>query len=215
MGEEHLRIWEGLFRNALDLLDSARQAGAPLENWSFGGGTVLMRRYRHRISKDVDIFVPDVQCLGYFSPRLSSRAESLTSKYQEDSRFIKLYFAEGEIDFVASAPLTARPTIVETVLGREVNVETSAEIVAKKVWHRGAEFAARDLFDLALVATREPAALKAIRPMLRERRDAILDRVARYDKPLRTTFAALETLEFRPSYDECLAIVRKVLSAKA
>ena len=53
---------------------------------------------------------------------------------------MKLIFSEGEIDFVVSAPLTKHPTAVEMLFGREVHVETSAEIVAKKVWHRGVGF---------------------------------------------------------------------------
>jgi len=60
-----------------------------LTAWSFGGGTVLMRRYRHRVSKDVDIFVPDPQYLGYLSPRLNDAADSLTSKYLETANSVK------------------------------------------------------------------------------------------------------------------------------
>lgn len=43
----------------------------------------------------------------------------------------------GEIDFVASPNLTAQPYDEWTLLGRTVKVETAAEIVAKKLWHRG------------------------------------------------------------------------------
>jgi hypothetical protein len=32
-------------------------------DWTFGGGTVLMLRHKHRISRDVEIFVPDPQYL--------------------------------------------------------------------------------------------------------------------------------------------------------
>lgn len=39
--------------------------------WTFGGGTVLMLRYGHRVSKDIDIFVPNPQYLGYVNPRIS------------------------------------------------------------------------------------------------------------------------------------------------
>jgi hypothetical protein len=143
LAEDRLKIWETLFQRALVLIDSAGDAGATLKNWSFGGGTVLMRRYRHRFSKDVDIFVPDPQYLNYLTPRLNDKAESLTTDYLEQAGFLKLRFPEGEIDFVASAPLTNEPTVVEILFGREVQVETSTEIVAKKVWHRGERFTAR------------------------------------------------------------------------
>jgi len=91
---------------------------------------------------------------------------------------VKLYFPDGEIDFIASAPLTEGPTTVETVLGRRIHVQTTAEIVARKVWHRGRELTARDMFDLALVAAREPAAIERIAGILRERREVIRQRFA-------------------------------------
>lgn len=42
MAEDRLKIWETLFQRALKLIDSAGSAGITLEDWSFGGGTVLM-----------------------------------------------------------------------------------------------------------------------------------------------------------------------------
>ena len=211
MAEDRLKAWELLFRRALEIVDSVAASGTRFDDWSFGGGTVLMRRYRHRTSKDVDIFVPDPQYLGYVSPRLNDTAESLTSKYLESANSVKLFFAEGEIDFIASAPLTEKPTVIESILERRVHVETTAEIIAKKVWHRGREFTARDIFDLAFVATREPRAIESIRPILRERGKIIRSRIATGEKALRTAFSGLDTLEFKPGYDECVRIVEDVL----
>ena len=211
MTEDRLIAWEILFRRALEIVDSVAASGTRFDDWSFGGGTVLMRRYRHRISKDVDIFVPDPQYLGYVSPRLNDRAESLTSKYLETAISVKLFFPEGEIDFIASAPLTKDPTVDETIFGRRVRVETTAEIIAKKVWHRGREFTARDIFDLAIVATTQPGAIDSIRPILRERREMIRARMAAGAKALRTAFSGLDTLDFRPDFDECVRIVEDVL----
>ena len=211
MAEDRLRSWEVLFGRALALIDSVADAAPPLDDWTFGGGTVLMRRYRHRYSKDVDIFISDPQYLPYLSPRVSAKAEALTDKYLEQSGFVKLYFPEGEIDFVVSRSLTPDPFVGETVLGRSVRVETSAEIIAKKVQHRAAEFTARDLFDLALVALKEPDALTGIRDIFDDKREAIVSRLQTHDAPLRKTFAALETADFQPSYDECVAIAKRVL----
>ncbi len=211
MADRRLRIWQGLFEAALSILDAAHAAGAPARGWSFGGGTVLMRRHRHRVSKDVDIFVPDPQWLGYLTPRLNERAESLAPNYVEQAGFVKLYFGEGEIDFVVSRFMTGDPTITETILNRTVETETSAEIIAKKVWHRGEEFTARDLFDFAIVARKEPKAIAAITPVLDARRDALTRRLAARDAALREDFAALDVLDFSPSYDECLDLLRKSL----
>ena len=214
MAEDRLKIWETLFQRALALIDSVARSGVSFEPWSFGGGTVLMRKYRHRFSKDIDIFVPDPQYLGYVSPRLNDTAESMTPDYVEQANFIKLQFPEGEIDFIASAPLTANPTVAETLFGHVVRVETATEIIAKKLWHRGAEFRARDLFDLALVAQKEPQALKEIEPVFRDRRAAVLARIASADEQLRDEFAQLELLDYRTDYDACLAIVKKTFSLR-
>ncbi|MBY0264954.1 MAG: nucleotidyl transferase AbiEii/AbiGii toxin family protein [Burkholderiales bacterium] len=211
MADERLNAWETLFRRALVLIDSVSAAGGSLGEWSFGGGTVLMRRHHHRFSKDIDIFVNDPQCLGFLSPRLSDVAESLTTHYIEQSGFVKLYFPEGEIDFVASGPLTQQPTRTEQLLGRVVAVETSAEIVAKKVWHRGEQFTARDIFDLAMVLEKEPQALAEIRPILHDRRTAILDRIAAHRPRLQEDFEALEVLDYRRSFDECVDLVTRAL----
>lgn len=211
MAEDRLKLWETLFQRALLLIDSARASGATLDNWSFGGGTVLMRRHHHRFSKDIDIFVLDPQCLPYLSPRLNDIAESLTPDYVEQADFLKLNFPEGEIDFVASAPLTENATVIEVLFGREVRVETSSEIIAKKVWHRGDRFTARDIFDLALVAEKEPEALWKIRPILRDRRETILARIGAQESTLRETFAALEVLDYRRSFDECVELTKKAL----
>ena len=212
MTEARLKIWETLFQLALQLIDSAIAAGGTLNNWSFGGGTVLMRRHHHRFSKDVDIFVPDPQILPYLSPRLSDAAESMTTNYIEQAGFIKLVFDEGEIDFVASAPLTENPTTAEILFGRPVQIENSSEIIAKKVWHRGVEFTARDLFDLAMVIELEPEALISIRPILRDRREVVLKRLSEHSTSLREAFAALDAMNYRRTYDECVDLAKEALN---
>lgn len=146
------------------------------------------------------------------TPRLNERAGELTTDYVEEAQSLKLRFPEGEIDFVTSAPLTDKPTVSETLFGRMVAVETSAEIVAKKLWHRGERITARDIFDLAVVAEQEPESLFAIKPIMRGRRDIVLWRIATQDANLRETFAALEVLDYRRNYDECVRIVRDALA---
>lgn len=209
MADDRLKIWETLFQRALVLIDSVGKAGITLSDWTFGGGTVLMRRYQHRLSKDIDIFIPSPQYLNYLSPHLNDTAEEMTGDYTLQAEYLKLQFPEGEIDFVVSAPLTHDPVITETIFGRKVMVETSMEIVAKKVWHRGDRFRARDIFDLALIAEKEPAALTSIAPVLRDRRDVILAWIDAKESGLRDEFANLEVLEYRRNFDECLAIVKK------
>jgi hypothetical protein len=90
-------------------------------------------------------------------------------------------------------------------------VETSAEIVAKKLWHRGEQFTARDLFDLALVAEKEPSTLWPIKPVLESRRHPVLRRIESQEAALREAFAALEILDYSRSFEECVELVRKAL----
>ena len=212
MADERLNAWEALFQRALQILDSAPRAGTMLRDWSFGGGTVLMRRHRHRLSTDIDIFIPDPQLIGHLSPRLNPAIESLTSDYDEQANSLKLYFPQGEIDSVVSGFLTANPVAIERIHGRDVNVETSAEIIAKKVWYRGAELTARDLFDFALVADREPWMLAIARNVLHARRTAVLEQIIDREEALREDFAALDVLDFRPSFEGCVRAVRKAMA---
>jgi hypothetical protein len=121
----------------LKLIDEIAAYGRAEPFWTFGGGTVLMFRHGHRLSKDIDIFVPDPQTLGFVTPRLSVVAESIAAEYIETSDFVKLYFPQGEIDFVAAPNLTKPAYEIQSIIGRQVTVETSAEIIAKKLWHRG------------------------------------------------------------------------------
>ena len=63
-------VWQGLMQHAYSLIDEIEVHGIQNPFWTFGGGTVLMLRYRHRMSKNIDNFVPDPQYLGFVSPRL-------------------------------------------------------------------------------------------------------------------------------------------------
>jgi predicted nucleotidyltransferase component of viral defense system len=205
-------VWQTLLLHAFTLIDEIARLGTPDPFWTFGGGTVLMLRHNHRMSKDIDIFVPDPQYLGFVSPRLSDVAESVSQDYVEGPGYVKLLRPEGEIDFVASPNLTAHPFEEWTLLGRKVKVETSAEIVAKKLWHRGDRATARDLFDLSLVIEREPDALATAAPCLTRHREAFLSQLEQRRAVLSAQFEAIDTLEHHPNYTESVQQVRAFLS---
>jgi predicted nucleotidyltransferase component of viral defense system len=204
-------VWQILLTHAFTLVDEIARHGIGDPFWTFGGGTVLMLRYGHRLSKDVDIFVPDPQYLGFVSPRLSDAAEQVSSDYVEGPGYVKLLRPEGEIDFVASPNLTAHPYDEWTLLGRMVKVETAAEIVAKKLWHRGDRATARDLFDLALVIEREPEALKSAAPCLTRHRDTFLAQIQQRRAVLGAQFEAIDALAYRPTYDDAVARASRFL----
>ncbi len=204
-------VWQGLLQHAFVLVEEIAAHGLKDPFWTFGGGTVLMLRYRHRMSKDIDIFVPDPQYLGYVSPRLSDVAEAVSDKYVEGPGYIKLLLPQGEIDFVASPNLTSDPFERWELLGRQVKVETSAEIVAKKLWHRGDRATARDLFDLALVIEREPLALAQASTFLTRHRDEFLRQVDQRKVVLKAQFEAIDTLSYQPSYEQAAESVAAFL----
>ena len=205
-------VWQTLLPHAFRLIDEIALRGIADPFWTFGGGTVLMLRHLHRLSKDIDIFVPDPQYLGFVTPRLNDTAESVSQDYVEGPGFVKLLRPEGEIDFVASPNLTVQPFEEWTLLGRKVKVETSAEIVAKKLWHRGDRATARDLFDLALVIEREPNALITAAPYLTRHREAFFSQLEQRRAVLSAQFEAIDTLNYQPRYDEAVQQVHEFLS---
>ena len=114
MSVDRLKIWEVLFKRAMRVLDTALKIGVPADDWSFGGGTVLMLKHMHRFSKDIDIFVSDPQYVTAFSPRVNDRAEDESTLYDEQHQYVKLYFPEGEVDFVASPIISSAPFVLSS-----------------------------------------------------------------------------------------------------
>ena len=202
--------WRGLLAQAFRLTDHlATVVAGPV--WSFGGGTVLMLRLNHRLSKDIDLFVPNPQYLGHVSPRLSDVAEALTTDYEEGAEYTKLFLPEGEIDIVVGTPLTAVPWDLVQYKGRDIRVETSAEIIAKKMHHRGYMAKARDLFDLCAVAELDPQAIAVARPFMVRHAQAFLQRLVDRHDLARTEFDRIDRLAYDRSFDDCLLLAEDVL----
>lgn len=207
-------VWSELLPHALRIIDEIKKHGTSDPFWTFGGGTVLMLRYQHRVSKDIDIFVPDPQYLGFVTPRLSDVAADVSLRYVEDQNsYVKLMRPEGEIDFVASPNLT-KPGYEEwQILGNMIRVETAVEIVAKKLWHRGDRAAARDLFDLSLVIEREPRELQSARLFLLRHADQFIEQIHSRAHVLNPQFNEIDVLSYSPSYDEAVERVTGFLEA--
>jgi hypothetical protein len=207
--------WHRLFVHGLALMREMRLRTRPDALWTFGGGTVLMLRYAHRLSKDIDLFVPDPQYLGFVNPRLSDVAADLCTDYVEAMEYIKLLRPEGEIDIVASHNLTEQPWTVETIMGEQVCVETDVEIVAKKMWHRGDRATGRDLFDLALVLQTDRAGLEREAQWMVRHREAFLQQLDGRRLAVKATFDAIERLPnakvLVPGYDESVHMAREFL----
>ena len=205
--------WETLFSSAMTVIGEIARHGRADPFWTFGGGTVLMLRYGHRFSRDIDIFVPDPQSLGFVTPRLSEVVGSITADYIEAASYVKLFLPEGEIDFVAAPNLTTPGFEFETVMGQQVRVETSVEIIAKKMWHRGDRITGRDIFDFALIAEREPVALMAAGEWMVRHADALFRQLDERYAPLKKQFEAINVLNFHPTFDQACGTVKATLTA--
>ncbi|PLP99727.1 nucleotidyl transferase AbiEii/AbiGii toxin family protein [Cupriavidus pauculus] len=204
--------WESLFPHAFTLMNEVRVHGGVEPFWTFGGGTVLMLRYQHRLSMDIDLFVPDPQYLGYMNPRLSPAAESITEDYVEQANYIKLKLPAGEIDVVAATNLTDAPYEIWDIMGHEVRVETAGEIIAKKLYHRGYSGTARDLFDFAVVIEADPLALEGAAPFLLKHADAFIHRLRVRPELMKEQFSRIYRREFWMDYEECLQTAEAFLA---
>lgn len=142
--------WRALLAPALRVIDSLQVNGYGTLDFRLGGGTVLMFRFDHRISKDIDIFTYDAQALGFLTPRRNPVAEQVAASYEEHANVVKLLLPEGDIDFIVATPMIPS-ALVETIQvgGRPITLDATSEILAKKLRYRADSFKARDVFDMA------------------------------------------------------------------
>lgn len=164
-----------------------RQVNAPtpiVDHWTLGGGTALMLRIDHRESRDIDIFVTDPQQLAFLDPTRRDFAFEVQPSGQsgDGARFVKLTFADlGEIDFIAGAALTSPASTAETVDSELLELETVAEIIAKKIHHRGSTITPRDIFDIAAAGEKHA--------------DTIVAELRKFKNAVGQTISALEKLK--------------------
>lgn len=165
--------WRNLERVVLDIIVDVRKHASETFNPVLGGGTRLMLAMDHRISHDIDLFIRDPQWLGYISPRLNDRVEEWVTGYDEAADYLKLNLADGEIDFIVRGSLLDLP--IETSSETALPLEPVAEVLAKKLFFRGAMLTPRDLFDWWSIETRLPEAVPwgAMGALLETRHDGI------------------------------------------
>jgi hypothetical protein len=192
-----------LFRIACSLIRQANSRQTIIDSWTFGGGTAMMLQIDHRESRDVDIFLPDPQFLSFLDPKLHDfDFEIVPSDYDGDgSGFLKIAFEGiGEIDFIVGRALTSSPTAEKTIQGEVVQLENVPEIIAKKIYHRGARIKPRDIFDVAAASE--------------QFEEAIILALLNYPEKVATTVAKINQLnpEFVQEAISALAIKDKYRS---
>lgn len=143
--------WRGLAELAREMVADAEGKAGRSMGPLMGGGTRIMLAYEHRISDDVDIFLHDVQWIGYLTPRLNDRFESDVKGYEEAASSLKLFLPDGEIDFIIAPSLLSLPA--EHADEAPFALEPVEEVLAKKLFYRGWALAPRDLFDWRAVAS--------------------------------------------------------------
>ncbi len=147
--------WNDLLALALVHLDSV---GVNRRQWTWGGGTVLMLRHRHRLSWDIDLFLHDVQTLTHLSPRLNDSVAATVDFYTEQANHLRCVVNEiGEIDYLVAAPVIDLDPETMSLAGHGiVQVMSDREILAQKIHYRATAFKGRDLFDFVTVTTKRP-----------------------------------------------------------
>lgn len=130
----------------------------------------------------------------------------------EAANYVKLYLTEGEIDFVAAPNLTSPGFVIDTIMGRSIRVETSVEIIAKKMWHRGDRITGRDIFDFALIAEKEKEALMAAGAYMTRHAEAVFKQLDERYQPLEMQFNAIDTISYHPAFDESVQTLRELVA---
>ena len=164
--------WRKLLDKALPALDhvfGAQPEKTDSPDWTLGGGTAIAIQIDHRISYDIDIFVPGT-ALRNFVPANNPASRGISERFQWPGHYLKFELDEGEIDFL-SPPLQTEPGFEWARYGdRRIALETPEEVIIKKIRYRSAKFTPRDVYDLAAVS-QERTALATI--MSEETSDAL------------------------------------------
>ncbi len=211
--------WRLLLSRTIVGLEQLERQGHAVPEWILGGGTALMLHAGHRLSRDIDAFIDDPQYLGIMSPRVTDvwRCRS----WDDAAHYLKLRFAEGEIDFIVSPPLSGLTATLHEVdltdlpAGRKVaiRIEHPAEIALKKMHYRPTMLKPRDIFDIAVAASIDRPALVGNLKEVSDKKGALRHRLNGIDgKFLQDELAELD---IRDGWDDqkrnCLGTVRSLV----
>lgn len=157
--------WKTVIRGAFGLFDGLREKGFGEPPFTLGGGTVLMFRFEHRLSRDIDFFGYDAQWLSLLSPRLNDTTAAIATDYVEQANSLKIVTPQGDIDFIVAADVDVPVVRTRlTVEGRDLLIDPTSEILAKKLYYRPSSLKARDVYDMSAAIDLDPdSAGRAVR----------------------------------------------------
>jgi hypothetical protein len=176
---------------------------------------------RHRLSKDIDAFITDLQYIPMLSPRLGGEDVWACETYAEAANHLKLVYPEGEIDFIVASPITDLLAEAVTIPGEqgansaEIAVEHPVEIALKKLVYRAGLFKVRDIFDIAVVDSLHHDLLSANLHYASGVKEDVLARLANLSEDYcRRELAELDIQEqWKHLVDECLSLTRAVVES--
>jgi Nucleotidyl transferase AbiEii toxin, Type IV TA system len=180
--------WRLLLSRTIIGLEQLELQGQDVPEWILGGGTALMLQADHRLSKDIDAFIDDPQYLGIMSPDVADVWDCRT--WDKAAHYLKLGYAEGEIDFIVSGPLSDLATsfheldLTDLPAKRKVTIqiEHPAEIALKKMHYRPTMLKSRDIFDIAVANSIEREALVGNLKEISDKKSALLKRLDGIDR---------------------------------
>ena len=138
-----------------------------------GGGTVLAARWHHRVSADIDLFTDRER----YTERVANRREEVTAALETlvagvgegavevERGWLRVHFPEGPAALMTIPRPTVRDAYVQYVQGTGMPMESTAEILARKLQSRILDlgvFTDRDLYDLLVARERDPEALRRV-----------------------------------------------------
>lgn len=180
-----------LWRAARDIIHGVPpEATGRVVRPHLGGGTVLAARLRHRLSTDIDIFLPGRYSLISLAQenetniirRLGGTAESVSGAR------IKVALPNGKVDLSIVRPVPSEGQQEAWIDGRREMVLTNAQILRGKL-DRPERVLIRDVVDVLVAAEADPAALATAASLLApERAAAVANMWRNADAILRSQF---------------------------
>ncbi|MDE3260411.1 MAG: nucleotidyl transferase AbiEii/AbiGii toxin family protein [Acidobacteriota bacterium] len=132
-----------------------------------GGGTVLIARWHHRWTHDLDFFTEASSFQRLYQHQVAFERDlwalgGIRSVGVRSGTALIVFEDGGEISIATTPGFTSDRRSPDTVRKTSVALESSAEILAKKIGGRilgNNTFVPRDLYDLVMARQCEPAAL--------------------------------------------------------
>ncbi|GHS29658.1 hypothetical protein VN1290_13570 [Helicobacter pylori] len=137
------------------IIKSALNLGLNPSSIKFGGGTALsMYYFQHRLSFDIDLFVNDAQCLGFFSPKLwiDNCSHFDSTRYIDQHNHIGVTNKDNiKIDVLVDyASNEGYVDNSKKIFAFDIYIENLENIIAKKITFRKTDNKTRDIFDIAV-----------------------------------------------------------------